>query len=137
MVPYKESEQEIKLKYQLKIIKEREKETNTKYQELKKIKQNLNKLSLTNDLVRENINLSKNIYKKVDKERDNENNTKSFFSPRLINLRDMFFGNKTEKNDCKEQVEINFEDDEEIQKYPRKGSDSDLSDMDMNVETIV
>jgi hypothetical protein len=45
--------------------------------------------------------------------------------------------NKTEKNYCKEQVEINFEDDEEIQKYPRKGSDSDLSDMDINVETIV
>jgi len=143
MVPYKESEQEIKLKYQLKIIKEREKETDIKYQELKKIKQNLNKLSLTNDLVRENINLSKNIYKKVDKEknkeRDKENNTKNYFSSRLINLCDMIYGdkNKTEKNDCKEQVEINFEDDEEIQKYPRKGSDSDLSDMDINVETIV
>ena len=143
MVPYKESEQEIKLKYQLKIIKEREKETDIKYQELKKIKQNLNKLSLTNDLVRENINLSKNIYKKVDKEKnkekDKENNTKNYFSSRLINLRTMIYGdkNKTEKNDCKEQVEINFEDDEEIQKYPRKGSDSDLSDMDINVETIV
>ena len=143
MVPYKESEQEIKLKYQLKIIKEREKETDIKYQELKKIKQNLNKLSLTNDLVRENINLSKNIYKKVDKEknkeRDKENNTKNYFSSKLINLRTMIYGdkNKTEKNDCKEQVEINFEDDEEIQKYPRKGSDSDLSDMDINVETIV
>jgi phosphatidylglycerophosphate synthase len=143
MVPYKESEQEIKLKYQLKIIKEREKETDIKYQELKKIKQNLNKLSLTNDLVRENINLSKNIYKKVDKEKnkekDKENNTKNYFSSRLINLRTMFYGdkNKTEKNDCKEQVEINFEDEEEIQKYPRKGSDSDLSDMDINVETIV
>jgi len=143
MVPYKESEQEIKLKYQLKIIKEREKETDIKYQELKKIKQNLNKLSLTNDLVRENINLSKNIYKKVDKEknkeRDNENNSKNYFSSRLINLRDMICvnKNKTEKNDCKEQVEINFEDEEEIQKYPRKGSDSDLSDMDINVETIV
>ena len=143
MVPYKESEQEIKLKYQLKIIKEREKETDIKYQELKKIKQNLNKLSLTNDLVRENINLSKNIYKKVDKEknkeRDKENNTKNYFSSRLINLRTMIYGdkNKTEKNDCKEQVEINFEDDEEVQKYPRKGSDSDLSDMDINVETIV
>jgi len=137
MVPYKESEQEIKLKYQLKIIKEREKETDIKYQELKKIKQNLNKLSLTNDLVRENINLSKNIYKKMDKEKDN--NTKNYFSSRLINLRDMIYRdkNKTEKKDCKEQVEINFEDDEEIQKYPRKGSDSDLSDMDMNVETIV
>jgi len=143
MVPYKESEQEIKLKYQLKIIKEREKETDIKYQELKKIKQNLNKLSLTNDLVRENINLSKNIYKKVDKEKnkekDKENNTKNYFSSRLINLRTMIYGdkNKTEKNDCKEQVEINFEDDEEIQKYPRKGSDSDLSDMDINVETTV
>jgi phosphatidylglycerophosphate synthase len=141
MVPYKESEQEIKLKYQLKIIKEREKETDIKYQELKKIKQNLNKLSLTNDLVRENINLSKNIYKKVDKEKnkekDKENNTKNYFSSGLINLRTMFYGDKTEKNDCKEQVEINFEDDEEIQKYPRKGSDSDLSDMDINVETIV
>lgn len=143
MIPYKESEQEIKLKYQLKIIKEREKETDIKYQELKKIKQNLNKLSLTNDLVRENINLSKNIYKKVDKEknkeRDKDNNTKNYFSSRFINLRDMIYGdkNKTEKMDCKEQVEINFEDDEEIQKYPRKGSDSDLSDMDINVETTV
>jgi hypothetical protein len=137
MVPYKESEQEVKLKYQLNMIKEREKETDAKYQELKKIKQNLDKLSFTNELVKENINLSKNIYKKLDKEKDN--NTKNYFSSSLINLRDMIYVDKniTEKNDCKEQLEIMFEDDEEIQKYPRKGSDSDLSDMDINVETIV
>jgi len=134
MVPYKENEQEVKLKYQLNMIKEREKETDIKYQELKKIKKNLNALSLTNDLVKENIVLSKNIYKKLDKE------NKNYFTSKFIDLRDLVSGNKStnEKREHKEGIEINIDDDENNDsKFKRKGSDSDFSDMDINVETIV
>lgn len=134
MVPYKENEQEVKLKYQLNMIKEREKETDIKYQELKKIKKNLNALSLTNDLVKENINWSKNIYKKLDKE------NKNYFTSKFIDLRDLVTGNKstTEKRNDKEDIEINIDNDENHDtKFKRKGSDSDFSDMDINVETIV
>jgi hypothetical protein len=131
MIPYKENEQEIKLKYQLNMIKEREKETDTKYQELKKIKKNLHKLSFTNDLVKENINLSKNIYKKLDKD------NKSFFGSNFINLHDII-NFKRNQNEIEEpEVSNNKDNIHEKQKYPRKGSDSDLSDMDINVETIV
>jgi phosphatidylglycerophosphate synthase len=133
MIPYKENEQEIKLKYQLNMIKEREKETDTKYQELKKIKKNLDKLSFTNDLVKENINLSKNIYKKLDKD------NKSFFGSNFINLHDIInFKRNQNENEIEEPEVYNNKDNiHEKQKYPRKGSDSDLSDMDINVETIV
>jgi len=133
MIPYKENEQEIKLKYQLNMIKEREKETDTKYQELKKIKKNLDKLSFTNDLVKENINLSKNIYKKLDKD------NKSFFGSNFINLHDIInFKRNQNENEIEEpEVSNNKDNIHEKQKYPRKGSDSDLSDMDINVETIV
>jgi phosphatidylglycerophosphate synthase len=133
MIPYKENEQEIKLKYQLNMIKEREKETDTKYQELKKIKKNLDKLSFTNDLVKENINLSKNIYKKLDKD------NKSFFGSNFINLHDVInFKRNQNENEIEEPEVYNNKDNiHEKQKYPRKGSDSDLSDMDINVETIV
>jgi phosphatidylglycerophosphate synthase len=129
MIPYKENEQEIKLKYQLNMLKEREKETDTKYQELKKVKKNLDKLSLTNDLVKENINLSKNIYKKLDKD------NKSFFSSNFINLHDVLKYKSSQNENEIEQEGIDKNN--EMQKYPRKGSDSDLSDMDINVETIV
>lgn len=134
MVPYKENEQEVKLKYQLNMIKEREKETDIKYQELKKIKKNLNTLSLTNDLVKENIVLSKNIYKKLDTE------NKNYFTSKFIDLRDLVTGNSktTEKKEDKETIEINIDDGENHDiKFKRKGSDSDFSDMDINVETIV
>jgi hypothetical protein len=129
MIPYKENEQEIKLKYQLNMLKEREKETDTKYQELKKVKKNLDKLSLTNDLVKENINLSKNIYKKLDKD------NKSFFGSNFINLHDVLNYKSSQNENEIEQEGIDKNN--EIQKYSRKGSDSDLSDMDINVETIV
>ena len=129
MIPYKENEQAIKLKYQLNMLKEREKETDTKYQELKKVKKNLDKLSLTNDLVKENINLSKNIYKKLDKD------NKSIFGSNFINLRDVLNYKSSQNENEPEQEGINSNN--EMQKHPRKGSDSDLSDMDINVETIV
>lgn len=138
MVPYKENEKEVKLKQQLNALKEKEKETDIKYKELKKLRKNLNSINIsaTNDLIKENIMLSKNIYTKVDK----DNSTK--FGSNLINLFDI----SKYRNKYNENLEINLDDNgngngneilPEKHIYQRKGSDSDFSDMDINVVTTV
>ena len=138
MVPYKENEKEVKLKQQLNALKEKEKETDIKYKELKKLRKNLNSINIsaTNDLIKENITLSKNIYTKIDK----DNSTK--FGSNLINLFDI----SKYRNKYNENLEINLDDNgngngneilPEKHIYQRKGSDSDFSDMDINVVTTV
>lgn len=135
MVPYKENEKEVKLKQQLNALKEKEKETDIKYKELKKLRKNLNSINIsaTNDLIKENIMLSKNIYTKVDKD-----NHSSSIGSKFISLFDVsslsLSKNKDNKNDA---VKNNDEQMQENRNYQRKGSDSDLSDMDINVVTTV
>jgi phosphatidylglycerophosphate synthase len=133
MVPYKENEKEVKLKQQLNALKEKEKETDIKYKELKKLRKNLNSINInaTNDLIKENIMLSKNIYTKVDKD------SNSSMGSKFISLFDV--SSLSKNKDKKEAVKIN-DDDEPLQeklRYQRKGSDSDFSDMDINVVTTV
>jgi hypothetical protein len=73
MKPYKQDEIENKLKEQLDNVKLREEETYKKTKELKKIKKNMDKISkqnfkITNNLIKENLSVSKNIYDKMERD---------------------------------------------------------------------
>jgi len=148
MNPYKKDDMDIKIKAQLDKIKEKEEANEKKYNELKKIKKNLDELSIknfkiTNELIHENINLSKNIYDKIEQGIVCHNTPKKTRFRRFISLFDV--GN-SEKNIEKEDNTIGdfnntnnkYHDVFENQSYyNRKNSDSDFSDMDINVETKV
>jgi hypothetical protein len=151
MNPFKKDDLDIKLKAQMDIIKQKEASNEKRYSELKKIKQNLDKISiknykLTSELINKNMNLSKNIYDKLEEGITYQNNKpqKTAFN-RIINLFDIA------NNDKKGDYIINETGDNfnynnntnalnlfETQSYcNRKNSDSDFSDMDINVETKV
>jgi hypothetical protein len=148
MNPYKKDDMDIKLKKQMELIKEKEIHTEKRYKELKKIKQNLDDLSIknfkiTNELINENINLSKNIYDKIEKGMICHKGTipkKSHLS-KIISLFDVSNSEKNMNHDNKNQLESNFMDYKEVFEnqsyYNRKNSDSDFSDMDINVDTKV
>jgi hypothetical protein len=156
MKPYKQDELEKKIKEQLDMIEKREEETNSKTKELKNFKKNLDKMNernfkLTNELLRDNLKWSRNIYEKIDKvdfrkKEDNftngMNNSENGDYPIIIDLKNTesllanddsnkcfrFFGI------CKNNENIN----DYGQEFKNKNnSDSDFSDMDENVETIV
>lgn len=147
MNPYKEDETDIKFKKQMKLLKEKEDENDKRYNELKKIKENMDKLSiqnhkLTNELISKNITLSKNIYDKMEKgnpyyyseNSGNENKKSSFGFSKIINLFDKNGNSKNNENNNKNLDSSVIED---TIFYARKNSDSDFSDMDINVETKV
>ena len=152
MNPYKKDDMDIKIKAQLDKIKEKEKHNEKRYRELKKIKQNLDNMTIknfkiTNNLINENINLSKNIYDKIEQGivcHKEATPTKSRIS-KFINLFEI--GNSEKKmtpdennNDETENNFMNYKDAfsfENQSYYNRKNSDSDFSDMDINVETKV
>ena len=148
MNPYKKDDMDIKIKAQLDKIKEKEQSNEKRYRELKKIKKNLDDLSIknfkiTNELINENINLSKNIYDKIEKGMVCHKGTipkKSHLS-KIISLFDVSNSEKNMKYDNKNQLESNFMDYKEVFEnqsyYNRKNSDSDFSDMDINVDTKV
>ena len=148
MNPYKKDDMDIKIKAQLDKIKEKEQSNEKRYRELKKIKQNLDDLSIknfkiTNELINENINLSKNIYDKIEKGMICHKGTipkKSHLS-KIISLFDVSNSEKNMNHDNKNQLESNFMDYKEVFEnqsyYNRKNSDSDFSDMDINVDTKV
>jgi hypothetical protein len=148
MNPYKKDDMDIKIKLQLDKIKEKEQSNEKRYRELKKIKKNLDDLSIknfkiTNELINENINLSKNIYDKIEKGIVCQNDVvpkKSRFS-KIISLFDVGNSEKNMNHYNKNELESNFMDYKEVFEnqsyYNRKNSDSDFSDMDINVDTKV
>ena len=148
MNPFKKDDIDIKLKKQMEQIKEKEKTTEKRYKELKKIKQNLDSISiknykLTSELINEHMHLSKNIYDKIEQGTlyQNKPNPKKGGFNRIISLFDVSNSEKNMKYDNKDQLESNFMDYKEVFEtqsyYNRKNSDSDFSDMDINVETKV
>jgi hypothetical protein len=150
MNPFKKDDMDIKIKAQMDIVKQKEAVNEKRYRELKKIKQDLDKISiknykLTSELINKNMNLSKNIYDKLEKGVMCQNNkpTKTGLN-RIINLFDI--GNNEKKNECiinDIEENLNYGNTNnlsvfETQSYcNRKNSDSDFSDMDINVETKV
>ena len=107
-------------------------------------KMNKTSLESTNNLIKQNIGLSKNIYNKIEKggirvKNDDNSNKLS----RIISLFDICSSNDdTNKNtnniiDINNNINYNNEYYDENKNYYRKGSDSELSDMDINVETKV
>ena len=150
MNPFKKDDLDIKIKAQMDIVKQKEAANEKRYKELKKIKQNLDKISIknykmTSELINKNMNLSKNIYDKLEEGiMYQNNNPKKTGINRIINLFDI--GNNEKK---KESIINDIEDNLnygntnnlnlfETQSYcNRKNSDSDFSDMDINVETKV
>jgi len=147
MKPYNQDELGKKLKEQMELLKLKEDENEDKTKELKKLKKNIEKVNernfkLTNDLMRENLTVSKNIYDKIERDEN---------SPHIIDLHD--YPNKTNKTNktkscynffgCAggETVEIvkdnmiDFDNMSGI--YNKNNSDSDFSDVDDNVETTV
>jgi hypothetical protein len=151
MNPYKKDDMDIKLKKQMELIKEKEIHTEKRYKELKKIKQNLDSISiknykLTSELINEHMHLSKNIYDKIEQGivYQNKPNPKKGFN-RIISLFDIGNGNgenkyefNNENNDNNDNNGNNENIIFETQSYcNRKNSDSDFSDMDINVDTKV
>ena len=148
MNPFKKDDTDIKIKAQMDIVKQKEAANEKRYKELKKIKQNLDKISiknykLTSELINKNMNLSKNIYDKIEEGTMFQNKPKKTAANRIISLFDI--GNKEKKNEyIVNDIEENFNYNNnnpnlyETQSYcNRKNSDSDFSDMDINVETKV
>jgi hypothetical protein len=146
MNTFKKDDIDIKIKAQMDIIKQKEASNEKRYRELKKIKQDLDKISiknykLTSELINKNMNLSKNIYDKLEAGIMCQNKPPKSAVNRIINLFDI--GNNEKKNeyinnDIEEKFNYNNLNLFETQSYcNRKNSDSDFSDMDINVETKV
>ena len=159
MNPFKKDDLDIKIKSEMEIVKQKEAANEKRYKELKKIKQDLDKISiknykLTSELINKNMNLSKNIYDKLEGGIMCQNKPPKSAVNRIINLFDI--GNNEKKNECINEMEDkfyhsnntntntnaninnNYIDIYETQSYcNRKNSDSDFSDMDINVETKV
>ena len=140
MNPFKKDDMDIKIKTQMDIVKQKEAANEKRYRELKKIKQDLDKISiknykLTSELINKNMNLSKNIYDKLEEGVMCQNNKpQKTFVNRIVNLFDI--ANNERKNE--ENANSNNLNIFETQSYcNRKNSDSDFSDMDINVETKV
>jgi len=152
MNPFKKDDMDIKIKTQMDMVKQKEAANEKRYRELKKIKQDLDKISiknykLTSELINKNMNLSKNIYDKLEEGITYQNNKpqKTGFN-RIINLFDI--ANSDRKNEdnfnynnsasASANANANTLNIFETQSYcNRKNSDSDFSDMDINVETKV
>ena len=145
MKPYNQDEIEKKLKEQMELLKLKEDENEVKTKELKKLKKNIEKVNqrnfkFTNDLMRENLSVSKNIYDKIERDEN---------YPHIIDLQDYPSNKNTKTSSCfkffgcggGETVEIvkdnmiDFDNMSGI--YNKNNSDSDFSDMDDNVETKV
>ena len=152
MNPFKKDDLDIKIKAQMDIVKQKEAANEKRYRELKKIKQNLDKISIknykmTSELINKNMNLTKNIYDKIEEGIICQNNKPQKTGVnRIFSLFDI--GNNEKKNDyIIDQTGENFNYNAnntnnlnlfETQSYcNRKNSDSDFSDMDINVETKV
>jgi hypothetical protein len=158
MKPYNQDDIEKKLKEQNDLLKLKEDENEVKSKELKKIKKNIDRVAIqnfkiTNDLLKENLMVSRNIYDKIEKG-DNYTN--------LIDLKDYKSSkpnNSTKTNNClqffsfgssnsnnnnripihkipsKDNIFIDF--DNMSTNYNKNNSDSEFSDVDDNVETKV
>jgi hypothetical protein len=159
MTPHNKDDLEKKLKEQMDLIKLKEDENEARSKELKKMKKNIDRnanqnFKVTNNLLKENLIVSRNIYEKIEKG-DNflleDNNKHSNF----IDLKDynpnnsiksnnflQFFGlcNNTKYNkklplSTKNDYVIDFEN--MSANYNKNNSDSEFSDMDDNVSTKV
>jgi hypothetical protein len=137
MNPFKQDDVYMKIKKQMNILKNKEESSEKRYTEIKNIKENIDKLSiqnykLTNDLLNQNINLSKNIYEKIEEGNNGFNldiPKKKTNLSKIINL----FNSESSKNIDDNNIELYKN---EIS-YVRKNSDSDFSDMDIHVDTKV
>jgi hypothetical protein len=145
MKPHNQDDIEKKLKEQMELLKLKEDENEVKTKELKKLKKNIEKVNqrnfkFTNDLMRENLSVSKNIYDKIERDEN---------YPHIIDLQDYSSNKNSKPSSCftffgcgsGETVEIvkdniiDFDNMSGI--YNKNNSDSDFSDMDDNVETKV
>jgi hypothetical protein len=145
MKPHNQDDIEKKLKEQMELLKLKEDENEVKTKELKKLKKNIEKVNqrnfkFTNDLMRENLTVSKNIYDKIESDEN---------YPHIIDLQDYPSNKNSKPSSCftffgcgsGETVEIvkdnmiDFDNMSGI--YNKNNSDSDFSDMDDNVETKV
>ena len=160
MNPHNKDDLEKKLKEQMDFIKLKEEENETRSKELKKMKKNIDRnanqnFKVTNDLLKENLIVSRNIYEKIEKG-DNfvieDHNKYSNF----IDLKDYNPNKSTKSNNClqffglcnntknnnkklplsnKNDYAIDFEN--MSANYNKNNSDSEFSDMDDNVSTKV
>ena len=155
MKPYKQDELEKKIKEQMDMIEKREEETNSKTKELKNLKKNLDKINernfkITNELLKDNLKWSRNIYEKIDKGDyrkketvlNSANVSENGDYPIIIDLKntDSILASN-DSNKCfrffglyKNYGNTN---DYGAENKNKNNSDSDFSDMDENVETIV
>jgi len=148
MKPYKEDEVEKKLKKRMDDINLKDKETTEKTKELKLMKKNMDKYNkqnfkLTNNLLAKNLNMSQNIYEKLENGGYKNFGDKQKESSQFFDLNFMSFGNSNSNSNNNivtlfdvEKNNINMEFDN-MTVYNRKTSESDYSDMDANVETKV
>jgi len=147
MKPYKQDEEEKKLQEQLDIINAKDKEASDKTKELKILKKNMDKYNkhnfkITNDLLLKNLNITQNIYEKMESGCKNtpiEKDSSKFFD---LNLTSFYKSNSNSNSNIITLFDIekninNMDYDETRTVYNRKTSDSDFSDMDANVETKV
>ena len=169
MKPYNQDDIEKKLKEQSDLLKLKEDENEVKSKELKKMKKNIDRVAIqnfkiTNDLLKENLMVSRNIYDKIEKG-DNytnlidlkdykpNNSTNSTNSTKSNNcLQFWCFGSGSSSNSnnnnnnripihsihnipSKDNIIIDF--DNMSVNYNKNNSDSELSDVDDNVETKV
>jgi len=147
MKPYKQDEIENKLKEQLDNVKLREEETYNKTKELKKIKKNMEKVSkqnfkITNNLIKENLSVSKNIYDMMERDEKFTNfiDLKDYNSNNLSNkvTNNCFkLFSFTSKNNDKPIKELVIDFDNASVNYNKNNSDSEFSDVDDNVVTKV
>lgn len=160
MTPHNKDDLEKKLKEQMDLIKLKEDENETRSKELKKMKKNIDRnanqnFKVTNDLLKENLIVSRNIYEKIDKGDnfviEDHNKYSNFIDLKDYNLNKssksnnclQFFGlcNNTKNNNKKlplsnkNDYAIDFEN--MSANYNKNNSDSEFSDMDDNVSTKV
>jgi hypothetical protein len=159
MTPHNKDDLEKKLKEQMDLIKLKEDENEARSKELKKMKKNIDRnaiqnFKVTNNLLKENLIVSRNIYEKIEKG-DNfviEDNAKY---SNFIDLKDYNPNKSTKSNNClqffglcnntkynkklplstKNDYVIDFEN--MSANYNKNNSDSEFSDMDENVSTKV
>jgi hypothetical protein len=175
MNPFENEDEDIKIKAQLREIREKTIFNEKKNQELNKIRKNLDKLTiknykLTSELINKNIDLTKSVYDKIEQGVTCQNVYHDPPTPKNTGLRRIvkLFGignsEKNETNETKRKyhiskdnlyldldsnlhihnnnntdtLEYNYNNAFETQSYcNRKNSDSDFSDMDINVDTKV
>jgi hypothetical protein len=138
MNPHKD-EIDVKINNKLKLIAQKLELNEQRYKDYKNMKQKIDEITiknykLTNELINKNIALSQNIYNKIEEGTFSRNKDPKKTST-FINLFDIT--NSEKKHDSNNNNNNSNEYENSIICYERKYSDSDFSDMDINVGTKV